>query len=214
LTLRFPSILFLVSFVSGCVTPQSAPENGAFFQDSFESKSLSSSFTVIAGQTNIKRKGKNSYAVLQSDSKETVGLLFGPAFSSGLRLEARFLAEDGEKSPTFAVGLNGLSGYKLRVNPNKQTLELLSNDVLVHSVKYEWSAEQWTHLHLQVRELPGRQWSVEGKVWQEKQTKPKIWTLQWTDTTPPENGQPSAWATLNTGKPIGLDDIRLWITED
>tara|TARA_B100001123_G_scaffold385964_1_gene459946 strand:+ start:683 stop:1327 length:645 start_codon:yes stop_codon:yes gene_type:complete len=214
LTLRFPSILFLVSFVSGCVTPQSAPENGAFFQDSFESKSLSSSFTVIAGQTNIKRKGENSYAVLQSDSKETVGLLFGPAFSSGLRLEARFLAEDGEKSPTFAVGLNGLSGYKLRVNPNNQKLELLSNDVLIHSVKYEWSAGQWTYLHLQVRELPGRQWSVEGKVWQEKQTKPKTWTLQWTDTTTPENGQPSAWATPNPGKPIALDDIQLWITED
>ena len=151
---------------------------------------------------------------MQSDSKETVGLLFGPAFSSGLRLEARFLAEDGEKSPTFAVGLNGLSGYKLRVNPNKQTLELLSNDALVHSVKYEWSAGQWTYLHLQVRELPGRQWSVEGKVWQEKQAKPKKWTLQWIDTAHPDNGQPSAWATPNPGKSIALDDIRLWITED
>ena len=214
LTLRFSSILFFLSFVCGCVTPLPEPDKGAFYRESFESKSLPASFTAITGQVNIKRGEKNSYAVLRPDSRETVGILFGPAFSSGLRLEARFLAEDGEKSSTFAVGLNGLSGYKLRVNPNKQTLELLSNNALVHSVKYEWSAGQWTYLHLQVRELPGRQWSVEGKVWQEKQAKPKEWTLQWTDTARPQNGQPSAWATLKKGNPIALDNIRLWITEE
>ena len=84
----------------------------------------------------------------------------------------------------------------------------------MHSVKYEWSAGQWTYLHLQVRELPGRQWLVEGKVWHEKQVKPKEWTLQWIDTARPENGQASAWATLNKEYPIALDNIRLWITEE
>ena len=214
LTLRFSSILFFLTFVCGCITPLPEPDKGAFYRESFESKSLPASFTVITGQVNIKREEKNSYAVLQPDSKETVGILFGPAFSSGLRLEAGFLAKKDEKSPTFSIGLNGLSGYRLRVNPNNQELELLKNYRLVHSVKYEWAAGQWTYLHLQIRELPGHQWKVEGKVWQEKQAKPKEWTLQWIDTSRPENGQPSAWATLKKGNPIALDNIRLWITEE
>ena len=214
LTLRSSSILFFLTLVCGCVTPLPEPDKGAFYRESFESKSLPSSFTVITGRVNIKREEKNSYAVLQPDSRETVGILFGPAFSSGLRLEAGFLVKEDEKSPAFSIGLNGLSGYKLRVNTNNQELELLKNNRLVHSVKYKWSAGQWTYLHLQVRELPGRQWSAEGKVWQENQAKPKKWTLQWIDTARPENGQPSAWASLKKGNPIALDNIRLWITEE
>ena len=214
LTLRFPSILFFLYFVCGCVTPIPEPDKGGFYRESFKLKSLPSSFTVITGRVNIKTEGKNSYAVLQPDSSKTVGILFGPAFSSGLRLEAGFLAKEDEKSPTFSIGLNGLSGYKLRVNPNYQKLELLKNNRLMHSVKYEWSAGQWTYLHLQVRELTSRQWLVEGKVWHDKQAKPKEWTLQWIDTARPENGQASAWATANKENPIALDNIRLWMTEE
>ena len=198
----------LLTFIA-CVTPETS-----VFHESFSRvTALPGDFTVLNGKVRIGHSNGNRYAELPAKPDSSHGLLFGPALSKGLHVEARFLAEDGEKSPTFAVGLNGLSGYKLQVNPNKQQLELLRNEVMVHSVRFEWLPGQWTHLQLQVRELPGLQWAIEGKAWHEKQAEPKKWTLQWKETAAPSNGQPSIWGTPSDGKPIALDDVGLSLTE-
>ncbi len=192
-----------------CVTPETS-----LFHESFSrATELPADFTALNGKVRIGRSNGNRYAELPAKPVSSHGLLFGPALSKGLRVEARFLAEDGEKSPTFAVGLNGLSGYRLQVNPNKQQLELLRNEVIVHTEKFEWVAGQWTHLQLQVHELPGLKWAVEGKAWREKQAEPKKWTLKWKDTAAPSNGQPSVWGTPHAGKPIALDDVGLRVVE-
>ena len=192
-----------------CVTP----EHSVFHESFSRATALPADFTVLNGKVRIGHSNGNRYAELPAKPDSSHGLLFGPALSKGLHVEARFLAEDGEKSPTFAVGLNGLSGYKLQVNPNKQQLELLSNEVIVHSAKFEWLPSQWTHLQLQVRALPGLQWAVEGKAWNQKEEEPTRWTLQWKDTAAPSNGQPSVWGTPHAGKPIALDDVGLWVVE-
>ena len=204
-----------ISILSGllaciaCVTPETS-----LFHESFSrAEALPADFTALNGKVRIGRSNGNRYAELPAKPSTAHGLLFGPALSNGLRVQARFLTEDAEKPPTFAVGLNGLSGYKLQVNPNKQQLELLSNEVIVHSVKFEWLPEQWTHLQLQVRALPGLQWAVEGKAWNEKEEEPTRWTLQWKETAAPSNGQPSIWGAPHAGKPIALDDVRLWTVE-
>jgi len=189
------------------------PETSLFHESFSRATELPADFTALNGKVRIGRSNGNRYAELPAKPASSHGLLFGPALSKGLRVEARFLAEDGEKSPTFAVGLNGLSGYKLQVNPNKQQLELLSNEVIVHSVKFEWLPDQWTHLQLQVRALPGLQWAIEGKAWNEKEEEPTKWTLQWKDTAAPSNGQPSVWGTPYAEKPIALDDVGLRIVE-
>jgi len=193
-----------------CVTTQTSVKTSVFHESFSRAKALPDNFTELNGKVRVSHSNGNRYAELPAKPASSHGLLFGPALSKGLRVEARFLAEDGEKSPTFAVGLNGLSGYRLRVNPNKQQLELLRNEVVVHSEKFEWLSEKWIHLQLQIRELPGLQWIVEGKAWHEKQAEPKKWSLQWKETTAPSNGQPSAWGTPHAGKPIALDDVRLY----
>ena len=198
----------LLTFIA-CVTPK----HSVFHESFSRAAALPADFTVLNGKVKIGRFNGNRYAELPAKPPTSHGLLFGPALSKGLRVEARFLAEDGEKSPTFAVGLNGLSGYRLQVNPNKQQLELLRNEVIVHTEKFEWLPVQWTHLQLQVRELPGLQWAAEGKAWQEKQAEPKKWTLKWRDTAAPSNGQPSVWGTPHAGKPIALDDVGLQVVE-
>ena len=198
----------LLTFIA-CVTP----EHSVFHESFSRATALPADFTVLNGKVRIGRSNGNRYAELPAKPASSHGLLFGPALSKGLRVEARFLADDGEKSPTFAVGLNGLSGYKLQVNPNKQQLELLSNDVIVHSVKFEWLPDQWTHLQFQVRALPGLQWAIEVKAWNEKEEEPTKWTLQWKDTAAPSNVQPSVWGTPYAEKPIALDDVGLRIVE-
>ena len=198
----------LLTFIA-CVTP----EYSVFHESFSRATALPADFTVLNGKVRIGRSNGNRYAELPAKPPTAHGLLFGPALSNGLRVGARFLTEDAEKPPTFAVGLNGLSGYKLQVNPNKQQLELLSNEVIVHSAKFEWLPNQWTHLQLQVRALPGLQWAVEGKAWNQKEEEPTRWTLQWKDTAAPSNGQPSVWGTPHAGKPIALDDVGLQVVE-
>ena len=198
----------LLTFIA-CVTP----EHSVFHESFSRATALPADFTVLNGEVRIGGSKRNRYVELPAEPASSHGLLFGPALSNGIRVEARFLAEDGEKSPTFAVGLNGLSGYRLQVNPNKQQLELLRNEVIVHTEKFEWLPAQWTHLQLQVRALPGLQWAVEGKAWNEKEAEPKKWTLQWRDTAAPSNDQPSVWGTPHAGKPIALDDVGLWVVE-
>ena len=206
---RSIAILPALLALTACVTPETS-----LFHESFSrTTELPADFTVLNGKVKIGGSKGNRYAELPAKPASSHGLLFGPALSKGLRVEARFLAEDSEKSPTFAVGLNGLSGYKLQVNPNKQQLELLRNEVIVHTEKFEWLPGKWTYLQLQVRELPGLQWAVEGKAWHEKQAKPKKWSLQWKDTAAPINGQPSVWGTPYAVKPIALDDVRLRVVE-
>jgi len=205
------SIAILPGLLSciACVTTETS-----VFHESFSSaKALPADFTAFNGKVGIGRLNGNRYAELPAKPVSSHGLLFGPALSKGLRVEARFLAEDGEKSPIFAVGLNGLSGYRLQVNPNKQQLELLRNEVIVHTEKFEWLPGKWTYLQLQVRELPGLQWAVEGKAWHEKQAKPKKWSLKWKETAAPIYGQPSVWGTPYAVKPIALDDVRLRVVE-
>ena len=206
---RFITILpALLTFIA-CVTP----EHSVFHESFSGATALPAEFTVLNGKVKIGQFNGNRYAELPAKPPTSHGLLFGPALSNGLRVQARFLTEDAEKSPTFAVGLNGLSGYKLQVNPDKQQLELLSNEVIMHSAKFEWLPGQWTHLQLQVRALPGLQWAVEGKAWNEKEEEPTRWTLQWKDTSAPNNGQPSVWGTPHAGKSIAMDDVDLRLAE-
>jgi hypothetical protein len=63
---------------------------------------------------------------------------------------------------------------------------------------------------LQVRELPGLQWAIEAKVWDETQKMPAAWTLTWKDAEAPLAGRPSAWGTPYSGTPISLDDLQVW----
>mgnify|MGYP001276374981 CR=1 FL=1 len=113
---------------------------------------------------------------IRPEPLEPHGIMFGPAFADGLRVAAKFRGEKkGRRSPTptFGVGLNGMR-YLLRVDPAKGKLELRRNDAMVHAVDFKWQPNRWTHLVLQVRELPGLQWALEGKAWSEGETAPKM----------------------------------------
>ena len=141
-------------------------------------------------------------------------MLFGPAMAEGFRVGARFRATAGEQAEaTFAVGLSGLSGYRLRVNPEQQQLELCRDTAVVQKVPFQSVPGQWTNLRLQVRPLPGLKWTVQGKAWDESQQEPAAWMLEWTDTAKPELGQAAVWGTPLGGEPVTVDDIRLWLIE-
>jgi len=196
----------------GCKTPKGA--NGHFDGSPFLSENFSKTtelpgdWLALNGQVTV----TNHVLQLPAEPLEAHGIMFGPAFADGLRVAAKFRGEKkGRRSPTptFGVGLNGMR-YLLRVDPAKGKLELRRNDAMVHAVGFKWQPNRWTHLVLQVRELPGLQWALEGKAWSEGETAPKDWTLTWKDAGEPLAGRPSVWGTPFSGQPIAVDDVRVW----
>jgi len=199
-----------------CVTPPTpAVDASALFQETFDKRQiLPPAFTPVNSTATVVETAAGRYLELPATPKSEHGVLFGPAMAEGFRVGARFRETAGEQAEaTFAVGLSGLSGYRLRVNPERQQLELCRDTAVVQKVPFQSVPGQWTHLRLQVRPLPGLKWAVQGKAWDESQQEPEAWTLEWTDTAKPELGQAAVWVTPLGGEPVAVDDIRLWLIE-
>ena len=209
-------ILPLLLAGAACVTPPTpAMDASTLFRESFDQRqTLPATFTPVNGMATVVTAEGGRHLKLPATPKLEHGVLFGPAMAEGVRVGARFRATAGEQAKaTFAVGLSGLSGYRLRVNPDRQQLELCRDTAVAQKVPFQSVPGQWTHLRLQLRPLPGLKWAVQGKAWDESQQEPEASTLEWTDTAKPELGQAAVWGTQLGGEPVAVDDIRLWLIE-
>ena len=207
----FPCLL-LAALVMGCETPGSMPGGSdgepPYFTETFEKPStLPDGWIELNGEVSF----TNGVLQLPAEPLEPHGVMFGPAFADGLRVAAKFRAEKNKRQmPTFSLGLNGVSGYRLRVNPPKKKLELLRNDSVVNAIEFLWEEGAWTHLTLEVKALPGLQWEVKGSVWVDGTIRDEVPTVMWKDADAPLAGRPTVWATPFAGKPVEVDDLRLW----
>ena len=199
----------------GCVVPSPSvpvdPNATPVLSEDFSKTSeVPRSFLVLNGEVALVATNRNRFLELPAKPLAAHGVMFGPAMRDGLRVAARFHGKKkGRQSPTFGLGLNGRR-YLLRINPAKGKLELLRNEATVQEVDFGWNPSQWTYMMLQVHELPGLQWAVEGKAWNETQKAPDEWLLTWKDAGAPLPGRPSAWGTPFSDKPIRVDDIQVW----
>ena len=206
-----PALPLLAALVVGCESPRSVTGGGEgepFLAETFAATSeLPEGWIELNGEVRF----TNSVLQLPAEPLEPHGVMFGPAFADGLRVAAKFRAEKNERQlPTFSLGLNGVSGYRLRMNPAKKKLELLRNEVVVQAIDHLWRVGSWTQLTLEVRELPGLQWEVKGSVWEDGAIWDEVPTVTWKDADRPLAGRPSVWATPFAGKPVEVDDLRLW----
>ena len=213
--IRFLLYLAPTLFLGCVVSPSSVPTGPnatPILAEGFtKTPEVPASWLILNGEVALSTTNRNRFLALPAKPPVAHGVMFGPAMQGGLRVAARFRGEQkGRQSPAFGVGLNGISGYRLWVNPARRKLELLRNEVRVHEVDYQWVPNQWTHVMLQVRELPGLQWAIEAKAWDQTQRLPKDWMLIWKDAEAPLAGRPSAWGTPYSGMPISLDDLQVW----
>jgi hypothetical protein len=136
--------------------------------------------------------------------------LFGPATNAGTCVSARIQGTaKGRRFPSFGVGLNGPSGYKLKVSPAKNALELDKGDDTLASVPYDWKSGAWTMFRLRVRAAGEQRWKIEGKAWPQTGSEPKEWMIAVEEKTPPHPGRASLWGSPYSGTPIRFDDLLL-----
>lgn len=184
-----------------------APLFTADFSDAEVGK-VPAGFRVLDGGFAVREAAGNRFLELPGAPLESYGVLFGPAQKDDVAVSARILGTaKGRRFPTFAVGLGGVSGYRLRVSAGKRELELWRGDEVKASVPFEWESGKWTRLQLQVRKVQDGRWSVEGRAWTEGAARPADWTIAFEQSEEPRLGQAGIYGSPFAGTPIAYDDL-------
>jgi hypothetical protein len=165
-------------------------------------------FLVLDGDFAVREENGKKVLELPGAPVDAYGVLFGSSTNSGVTVSAKiFGTKKGRREPSFGVGLNGVSGYKLKVSPGKNALEIFKGDESAASIPYQWKSGAWTIFRLQVRQAAPDDWKVEGKAWAQGDAEPKDWMIALDEKTPPHDGRPSIWGSPFSGTPIQFDDL-------
>ena len=202
------------------------------YENNFETAALDKvpeEFLVLDGGFVVKEEAGNKFLELPGAPLETFGVLFGPTHPgnpnpsrvpgdkpspvdetprANVSVTARvFGTGKGRRSPTFGVGLNGVSGLKLQVSPSKKLVELYKGEEVLASAPYTWESGAWTALRLQLRKVKEGEFIVEGKVWKQNGKEPEAWTINHTFIGDLPAGRASIWGNPYSGTPIRYDDL-------
>jgi hypothetical protein len=134
--------------------------------------------------------------------------LFSPADWSNYTTEADFRATEKRRQ----MGDAGVVAqrYELAIMGNSQKIELRSWQVeAARTVRkpFEWKADTWYRLKLQVENLPDGKVRARGKAWPASEPEPADWTLERTD--PLGNRQGSAGIFADAPNEIFIDNIKV-----
>jgi len=109
---------------------------------------------VLDGGFAVQEEGGNKFLELPGAPLETYGVLFGPTEAAGLSIRASVQSTGkGRRFPTFAVGLNGVGGYKLQASPTKKLIELYKGEEVLTNAPLQWESGSWLLLRLQTRKV-------------------------------------------------------------
>jgi hypothetical protein len=183
------------------------------YQNNFENTALDqapSDVLVLDGGFAVKQSDGNKYLELPGAPLDNFGLLFGPTTNAGVCVSARIEGTaKGRRFPSFGVGLNGPSGYKLKVSPAKNALELYKGDDLLAGAPFNWKSGVWTMLRLRVRASGPGIWKVEGKAWLQPDAEPQAWAISEDEKSEPHAGRAALWGSPYSGTPIRFDNLLL-----
>jgi len=185
----------------------------SLYENNFEKAAagpLSDDFLVLDGDFSVKESEGNKYLELPGAPLDTFGALFGPTTNAGVCVSARIYGTaKGRRYPQFAIGLDGQNGYKLKVSPAKDAVEIYKGDESLASAPFHWKPGSWTMFKLRIRQTDGPAWKIEGKVWPQTEPEPKDWMIALDEKTPPRPGRASLWGSPVSGTPIRFDDLLL-----
>lgn len=185
----------------------------SLFENDFEKAEvgkLPDGFMSLNGEFAVREAEGNKFLELPGAPLDSYAVQFGPAETTDVAVSARmFGTAKGRRFPTFGVGLNGVSGYKLQVAPAKKALELLKDQDVKTSVPFDWKPGAWTHLRLQVRKVKDGEWKIEGKAWPQGSAEPNGWAISLDEKDEPIAGKASVLGSPFAGTPIWFDDLKV-----
>jgi hypothetical protein len=183
------------------------------YENNFEQATVGAvpeDFLVLDGAFTVKQDNlTNKVLELPGAPLDSFAVQFGPAATTNIAVSASIKSSArGRRYPIFGVGINGVSGFRLQVSPNKKALELYQDQTLKVSNPFEWKPEQWLNLKLQVRAARDG-YKVEAKAWERTAKEPADWSLTLDTKEAPSAGRSSVFASPFSGTPIEFDDLRV-----
>lgn len=199
-----------LSIPSATNAEEATQATGELYRNDFSAAELGKpgkEFLILDGKFVIVDVDGNRMLELPGEPLESFGLLYGPSQKEGLEVEGRILGESTRRTfPTFGIGLNGVSGYKLLVSPAKRMIEIYRGTEVKTTAPFTWKSGIWTHFKLQVTKAAEANWLIKAKVWQAGQEEPAEW-VSCEDAKEPPMGKASLWGTPFSGKRILFDDL-------
>ena len=166
---------------------------------------------ILDGDFMVTKIEENRVLALAGEPLGEFGVLFGRRKSSEVRLRARIRSRSlSRQLPSFGIGLNGRSGFRLTVAAGAHVVRLHTGNEILASTRYHWQSERWTWLELSVEQISATSWHVCAKVWEHGVTEPVDSILAWTTTRQPSTGRPSMWGIPYAGQPIFFDDLSVF----
>lgn len=165
---------------------------------------------ILDGTYTVEADGENKVLQLGPAPLTEGSIQLGKSLKTGGEITGRIKAGSKRRSyPRFALGLHGMSGFKLRVFPIKKQVELVrgEEEPAATAAFSEWKGDTWTHLKLRVTGSQEDGWKVEGWVWMEgaEPTEEPLISHEIEGTR--LQGKGSVVGTPYAGLPIWYDDI-------
>ncbi|MGI8601706.1 MAG: hypothetical protein ACR2OZ_01770 [Verrucomicrobiales bacterium] len=179
--------------------------------EQFKVGPLPDDFMVVEGEFRIAEQDGKKVLELLPQPIADGAVLVGPSASGASSIRALTKAEKSRRSfPRFGLGLQGISGTKLRVVPAQKTIELVQGEAQIAKADFEWKENTWLVVELNVGESAGA-WTAEARVWLAGGRRPDQPSLTAKLPGPPGQGRPSVIGTPYANKPIYFDDVEVGI---
>lgn len=206
---------FSLSMLLRAATVALAQESYAEDFEKVELGEMPEALFVIDGEFEVVEKDGGRCARLAPIPLQESGFLFGPSSKGAVIAEAKvFASKRGRRSfPRFALGLHGISGYRLRVVPATNVVELVKDEEVVQSAPFEWTSDRWCHLKLRVAEKPDGAFALSGWVWMAGTEAPEKPLFEQPLEGSPGQGKASVWGTPYSGKEMFFDELKAELGE-
>ena len=211
--MRVTILVLVIGALAACSPAAEQAGGPTLYTNDFQKANVGSvpeDLMVMEGAFAVREENGNKFLELPGSPLETFGVLFGPNEADGVAVSARIHGTSkGRRAPTFGVGLNGVSGYKLQMAPAKRSLELYRGDELLATVPAAWESGSWTVLRLGLIKSGNAEWKITGEAWKEGAQQKDVATVTHQEKPPPIAGKASIWGAPYAGTPIRFDDMAL-----
>ena len=209
----FRLVISLLALALSSLHAQKKPKQQLPYSNDFqeaESGSLPEGIMEIYGVFKVEKEGDDQkYLVMSKEPLSENAVLLGPSLRGGATVGAKIRSFKKRRSyPRFAIGLHGISGFRLRVVPSKGLIEFVKNEESVKTVPFKWHPDEWIILELSV--LPkGEDWLIEGRAWSASSSRPVKAIIKLIHKGSPGQGKASLWGTAYSGRAVHFDDVRI-----
>jgi hypothetical protein len=211
----------LVLSIALAATPLSAEDKGKAEEtkspapvkidfEEYEAGSGADDLFIIEGSFKFaEEEGGNKILELEPRPLAESGIIFGKSLKGAATVTAKIKAQKKRRSaPRFGIGLHGISGYRFRVVPARNIVELVKSEEPVKSAEFKWTSGDWAHVKLSIEPAMAEgKWVINGWVWKDGDKPTPGPVISLTAEGKPGQGKASIWGTPYSGTPILYDDI-------